>query len=86
MARGLSLIFIYQGFDCGSLEGPVDLGTLCGPSKQAAGPQNGHMAMGQKPNRTPSEHPNPTTKIKPKMGGNYIYPKVPSVSTHCHVY
>ena len=27
------------------------------------------MAMGQNPNRTPSEHPNPTTKIKPKMGG-----------------
>ena len=22
-----------------------------------------HLAMGQKPNRTPSEHPNPTTKI-----------------------
>ena len=27
------------------------------------------MAMGQKPNRTPSEHPNPTTKIGSKMGG-----------------
>ena len=28
------------------------------------------MAMGQNPNRTPSEHPNPTTKIGPKMGGD----------------
>ena len=27
------------------------------------------VAMGQNPNRTPSEHPNPTTKIPPKMGG-----------------
>ena len=27
------------------------------------------MAMGQKPNRTPSEHPNPTTKVGSKMGG-----------------
>ena len=26
------------------------------------------MAMGQNPNRTPSEHPNPTTKIGSKMG------------------
>ena len=27
------------------------------------------MAMGQNPNRTRSEHPNPTTKIGSKMGG-----------------
>ena len=27
------------------------------------------MAMGQEPNRTPSEHPNPTTKIGSKMDG-----------------
>ena len=27
-------------------------------------------AMGQNPNRTPSEHPNPTTKIGYKMGGD----------------
>ena len=25
-----------------------------------------HLAMGQKPNRTPSEHPNPTTQIRSK--------------------
>ena len=28
-----------------------------------------NVAMGQNPNRTPSEHPNPTTKIRSKMGG-----------------
>ena len=33
------------------------------------------MAMGQK-NRTPSEHPNPTTKIGSKMGGEFTYPKM----------
>ena len=27
------------------------------------------MAMGQKPNRTPSEHPNLTTKIGSETGG-----------------
>ena len=27
------------------------------------------MAMGQNPNRTPSEHPNPTTKIGSTNGG-----------------
>ena len=32
------------------------------------------MAMGQNPNRTPSEHPNPTTKIGPKMDGEFTYP------------
>ena len=32
-------------------------------------PNNIDMAMGQKTNRTPSEHPNPTTKIGSKMGG-----------------
>ena len=31
------------------------------------------MAMGQNPNRTPSEHPNPTTKIGSKMGGEFTY-------------
>ena len=30
-----------------------------------------HMAMGQIPNRTPREHPNPTTKIGSKMGGEF---------------
>ena len=33
------------------------------------------MAMGQKPNRSPSEHPNPTTKIPTKMGGAPKTPK-----------
>ena len=33
------------------------------------------MAMDQNPNRTPSEHPNPTTKIGSKMGGEFTYPK-----------
>ena len=46
----------------------------------------GHMAMGQKPNRTPSEHPNPTTKIGSKMGGEFTYPRmVPLVLTHSHI-
>ena len=31
------------------------------------------MAVGQNPTRTPSEHPNPTTKIGPKMGGEFTY-------------
>ena len=36
--------------------------------------------------RTPSEHPNPTTKIGSKMGGEFPYPKmVPLVLTHSHV-
>ena len=30
-------------------------------------------AMGQHPNLTPSEHPNPTTKIGSKMGGEFTY-------------
>ena len=30
-----------------------------------------HMAMGQNPNRTPSEHLNPATKIGAKMGGEF---------------
>ena len=30
------------------------------------------MAMGQKPNCAPSEHPNPTTKIGSKMGGALV--------------
>ena len=34
--------------------------------------------MGQNPNRTPSEHPNPTTKIGSKM-------VVPSALTHGHM-
>ena len=33
-----------------------------------------HVAVGQNPNRTPSEHPNPTTKIGSKMGGEFTYP------------
>ena len=32
-----------------------------------------HVAMGQNPNRTPSEHPNPTTKIGSKMGGSLLF-------------
>ena len=32
--------------------------------------------MGQKPNRTPGEHTNPTTKIGSKMGGEFTYPKI----------
>ena len=45
------------------------------------------MAMGQNPNRlAPSEHPNPTTKIGPKMG-EFTYPKmVPLVLTHRYIY
>ena len=35
-----------------------------------------HMDMGSKP-RTPSEHPNPTTKID-QMGGEFIYPNMGS--------
>ena len=33
------------------------------------------VAMGQNPNRTPSEHPNPTTKIGSKMGGEFHLPQ-----------
>ena len=36
------------------------------------------LAMGQNPNRNPSEHPNPTTKKGTKMGGEFTYPKVGS--------
>ena len=32
-----------------------------------------HLAMGQNPNRSPSEHPNPTTKIGSKLGGEFTY-------------
>ena len=36
-----------------------------------------HLAMGQNPNRlAPSEHPNPTTKLGSKLGGEYTYPKM----------
>ena len=38
------------------------------------------MAMGQNPNRTPSEHPNPTTKIGSKLGGEFTYPQMGSHS------
>ena len=41
---------------------------LVGPSSPGRGGRS-HMAMGQKPNRTPSEHPNPTPKIGSKTGG-----------------
>ena len=35
------------------------------------------MATGQNPNRlVSSEHPNPTTKIGSKMGGEFTYPKL----------
>ena len=38
-----------------------------------------HMAMGfSNPNCTPNEHPNPTTKIGSKMGGEFTYPKMGS--------
>ena len=44
------------------------------------------MAMDQKPNCTPSEHPNPTTKIGSKIGGEFTYPKmVPLVLTHSQI-
>ena len=33
--------------------------------------RNEDMAMSQKPNRTPLEHPNPTTNIPTKMGGEF---------------
>ena len=44
------------------------------------------MARGQNPKfRTPSEHPDPTTKIGSNMGGEFTYPKmVPLVLTHDH--
>ena len=33
-----------------------------------------------------SEHPNPTTKIGSKMGGELTYPKmVPLILNHCHL-
>ena len=32
--------------------------------------------MGQKPDPTRSEHPNPTTKTGSKMGGAFTYPKM----------
>ena len=45
-----------------------------------------YVAMGQNPNRGPSEHPNPTTKIGSKMGAEFTYPKmVPLVLTHSHI-
>ena len=37
--------------------------------------QSGH---GSNPNRTPSEHPNPTSKRGSKMGGEFSYPKMGS--------
>ena len=49
--------------------------------------QSSKLAMGQNPNRTPSEHPNPTTKIGCKMGGEFTYPKmVPLVLTHSQMF
>ena len=45
-----------------------------------------YMVTGQKPNRTPSEHPNPTTKIGSNMGGEFTYTKmVPLVLTHSRI-
>ena len=41
------------------------------------------MDVGQNPNRTASEHPNPTTKIGTQMGGEFTSPKwYPLVLTH----
>ena len=41
-----------------------------------------HAAMGQNPNRTPSEHPNPTTEIGSKMGSEFTYqPKWDPIGT-----
>ena len=34
------------------------------------------MAMGQNPNRTPSKHPNPTTRPGSKLGGEFTYPRM----------
>ena len=35
---------------------------------------------------TPSEHPNPTTKIGSKMGGEFTYPMIPLVLTTTAIY
>ena len=45
------------------------------------------MAMGQRPNRTPSEHFYPTTKIGSEMGGAQKAPKwdPKTVLTHSHI-
>ena len=43
-------------------------------------PDGNRMAMGQNPNRTPSEHPNPTTKIGSKMGGEFTNPNQNGIS------
>ena len=47
---------------------------------QSKPPTNGKlvldMAMGQNPNHSPSEHPNPNTKIGSEMGGEFTYPKM----------
>ena len=48
------------------------------------------MAMGQKPNRSPGEHPNPTTKIGSTMGGEFTYqpkwdPKTVLTTTAMHM-
>ena len=43
-----------------------------------------HVAVGQNPNRTPSEHPNPHKNRF--LGGEVTYPKMaPLVLTHSHV-
>ena len=47
--------------------------------------RHGH---GQKQNRTPSEHPNPNTKMGSKMGGEFTYPRMGSqngVDNHSHI-
>ena len=42
--------------------------------------------MGQKPNRTPSEHPIQSPLKLTKLGGEFTYPEmVPLVLTHGHV-
>ena len=47
--------------------GPKIDGFLCRLSGMA------HMAMGQNPNRTPSERQKKNTKIGPNMGGEFTY-------------
>ena len=38
------------------------------------------LAMGQNPNRTPSERPNPITKIGSRMGGDFTHPNQNGIS------
>ena len=57
MARGVFLSFICPGFeDFGSTDG-MGVWSCFGRVEKTFFLR--HMAMGQNPNRTPSEHPNP---------------------------